>query len=77
MTHEWGGAQWLLAAYLMAVTAGPPIFRWVVLAEKPEVVDALSRPRAAKTWTEFWHDWWGRVIMRMLLVLMLRWGGFW
>jgi hypothetical protein len=79
----WGGAQWLLAAYLVAMTVITPMFRFAIFEHAPEIATAVEKwdmqrgGRRNRTWPEFWTKWLFELIGRLVLVLILRWGGFW
>lgn len=63
MREAWGGAQWLLAAYLIFCLAGPVLVRVAGYSNK-----APGR----------WLGWYmGRTLDIVALTLILGWGGFW
>ncbi len=68
MTANWGGAQWVLATIFVLITVMPPLIRqvWLRQGAKP-----------ARSTVEYWGDWAGMLMVRLGLVVMLYWGGFW
>lgn len=63
MSEAWGGAQWVLAAYLMVCFTAPVLVR----------VAGYSNKAPAQ-----WLGWYvGRTLDITALTLVLGWGGFW
>ncbi|TDW21056.1 hypothetical protein EV128_12225 [Rhizobium azibense] len=66
--YSWGAAQWIVAVYLPLVTVGVPLLRYLMMD---------SGARGFVPWREFWSKWGGDFALKLALVGLLFWGGFW
>lgn len=60
--------QLIVAAYLILVAVGAPILRLIMIK---------NGAKGFVVWREFWSKWSVDLIMKISLVCLLFWGGFW
>lgn len=76
----WGGAQWVLLGWWGYTMMAVPLFRWALLHRARNELDNLAVRLSGKpvsSWPEFWGRWKLRMIERIILAIVLAWGGFW
>lgn len=66
--NSWGAAQWIVAAYLTAVVIGTPVLRSLMIS---------SGAKGFVPWRDFWGKWSIDFLIKVALVAVLYWGGFW
>lgn len=68
MFSSWNWTQWVISGYIALVAIGAPVARTIQIRRG---VDGFG------PWNDFWGKWSADVGVKIILVVILYFGGFW